>query len=101
MAAGGDNSQILFSTYQFITGTGTPADIKGTATATGNWGAIQIMSPTATIASCKKDGSPTLFTLWNDIPYAQGITIYGFFTEITLTNATDVVRAYGINMNPA
>lgn len=80
-------------------GQGSPNSILSstagsTASLTGNWTAVQILSSTATITSITIDGAVT--TSLNSISLNQGIIIYGQITSITIgATAANTVRLYG------
>ena len=65
-----------------------------TATATGNFTAVQILSSTATITTITIDG--TASAALSSISLNQGVIIYGQITSITIgAAAANTVRLYG------
>jgi hypothetical protein len=75
-------------------GQGSPNLILNTTNlTTGNWTAVQILSPTGTIASMTLDGVTNVTSL-STITLNQGVIIYGQITSITLGGST-TVRLYG------
>jgi hypothetical protein len=65
-----------------------------TASTTGNFTAVQILSSTATITSITIDGAVS--TALSSISLNQGIIIYGQITSITIGSTTaNTVRLYG------